>query len=211
MRYILFGAGLFIMSLGISLVTKANLGTSPISSVPYVLSLKFNLSFGQFTFIVNGLFILLEIVLLNKKFPKKQYFQIAVTVLFGFFVDVAMDLLFFINPSLYGQKILVLSGGCVVLALGIRMQVSANVIINCAEGLVQIIAEKTGKEFGTVKIAFDMALVTLALVISLVVFGTIMGLREGTLVCALTVGLITKLFKKIFQNLAAPLRRRAHR
>lgn len=39
-RYILFLIGLFINSLGVSLVTKANLGTSPISSIPYVLNLK---------------------------------------------------------------------------------------------------------------------------------------------------------------------------
>lgn len=38
-RYILFLIGLFINSLGVSLVTKANLGTSPISSIPYVLKL----------------------------------------------------------------------------------------------------------------------------------------------------------------------------
>ena len=39
-RYLIFLVGLFISSLGVSLVTKANLGTSPISSIPYVLSLN---------------------------------------------------------------------------------------------------------------------------------------------------------------------------
>ena len=42
-RYILFFIGVFINSFGISVITKADLGTSPISSVPYVLSLNFSL------------------------------------------------------------------------------------------------------------------------------------------------------------------------
>ena len=41
-RYVIFLIGLFVNSLGVSLITKASLGTSPISSIPYVLSLKFS-------------------------------------------------------------------------------------------------------------------------------------------------------------------------
>ena len=50
-RYIIFLIGLFVNSLGVSLITKANLGTSPISSIPYVLSLNFPLTLGNFTII----------------------------------------------------------------------------------------------------------------------------------------------------------------
>ena len=48
-RYIVFIIGLFINSMGVSLITKADLGTSPISSIPYVLSLNFPFSLGEFT------------------------------------------------------------------------------------------------------------------------------------------------------------------
>ena len=48
-RYIVFLLGLFINSMGVGLITKANLGTSPISAIPYVLSLRFSLSLGEFT------------------------------------------------------------------------------------------------------------------------------------------------------------------
>ena len=40
-RYLFFIAGLFVNAFGISLIIKANLGSSPISSLPYTLSLKF--------------------------------------------------------------------------------------------------------------------------------------------------------------------------
>ena len=52
-RYLLFLAGLFVNALGVSLVTKASLGTSPISSIPYVLSLNYPLTLGNFTIIFS--------------------------------------------------------------------------------------------------------------------------------------------------------------
>ena len=48
-RYLIFLVGLFVNSLGVSLITKVNLGTSPISSIPYVLSLNFPFTLGNFT------------------------------------------------------------------------------------------------------------------------------------------------------------------
>ena len=194
LRYTIFGAGLFIMALGISLITKANLGTSPISGVPYVLSLKFNPSFGLFTFIISSFFILLEIILLRKEFPKKQYLQIFVTLFLGLFIDLSMTLLFFVKPILYIQKIFVLLIGCAVLAFGIHLQLTAEVLINSGEGLVRAIARKTGKSFGTIKIIFDLTLAGSACIISLFEFEMIKGLREGTLISAILVGFLTKFF-----------------
>ena len=54
LRYVFFFLGLAVNSFGIAFITKSALGTSPISSVPYVCSLFFEgISFGAFTFIVN--------------------------------------------------------------------------------------------------------------------------------------------------------------
>ncbi|GHU86728.1 membrane protein [Spirochaetia bacterium] len=185
------------MALGISLITKSNLGTSPISSVPFVLSLKFNPSFGWFTFIISSFFILLEIILLRKEFPRKQYLQIFVTLLLGLFIDFSMALLSFVKPDLYVQKILVLLTGCTVLAFGIHIQLRADVLINSGEGLVRAIAQKTGKPFGNIKIIFDLTLAGSACIISLFEFGMIKGLREGTLISAILVGFLTKFFGNI--------------
>ena len=46
-------AALFIMSLGIALSTKADLGVSPISCTPYVLSLALPLSMGTITILMH--------------------------------------------------------------------------------------------------------------------------------------------------------------
>jgi len=200
-RYSIFLTGLFFMGLGVSLTTKANLGTSPISSVSYVLSLKFPITFGQFTFLLTLLFFLIEWIILRKEFPKEQYLQVFVAYLLGIFVDIGMNLFSFLDPFVYYQKIIVLLLGCLVLALGVYLQVSANVIINPGEGVVKAIAVKTGRKFGSVKVMFDCTLVLIAVILSFAFFGSLNGLREGTFISALLVGQLTKLYDSILIQL----------
>lgn len=199
-RYFILIAGLFFMGLGVSITTKSNLGTSPISSVPYVLSMIFSLSFGQFTFLLSLLFLLVEIIILRKDFPKEQFLQVLVGPFFGLFVDLGMYMFSFLNPNLYIEKIIVLLIGCAVVALGVYLQVVANVIINPGEGVVKTIANKTGKKFGTIKIIFDSTLFIISAVISFFAFGTIKGLREGTIISAILVGNIIKIYSSIYKH-----------
>ena len=98
-RYIVFLIGLFINSLGVSLVTKADLGTSPISSVPYVLSLNFPFTLGQFTIAFSLLLILIQLLILRRNFKMEHLLQIPISILFGYFIDLTMMLLFFVNPD----------------------------------------------------------------------------------------------------------------
>lgn len=82
-RYLIFILGLFVNSLGVSLITKANLGTSPISSIPYVLSLNFPLSLGNFTVIFSLLLIFLQLLILGRNFKSEHVLQIPVSFAFG--------------------------------------------------------------------------------------------------------------------------------
>jgi len=187
-RCLLLLCGLFLMGLGISLVTRSTLGTSPISSVPYVLSLAFPVTFGGFTVAITLLFFFVEIAIIGKEFPRPQYFQILIALLLGTFVDVGMFLSAGVQPVIYPEQIAVVLLGSAVLALGIFLQITANVILNPGEGLVRAIAEKTHRRFGVVKVIFDTTLVTSAAVISFAAFGRIDGLREGTVISAVLVG-----------------------
>jgi len=205
-KYFLFVVGLFFMGLGISLTTKSNLGTSPISSVAYVMSMIFSVTFGQFTFLLSLIFILIEIIILRKEFPKEQFLQVLVGPFFGFFVDLGMVIFAFVNPDFYVGKIIALLLGCIILAWGIYLQIAANVIINPGEGVVKAIALKAGKEFGIIKIIFDSTLVLIAAVISICVFGTIKGLREGTIVSAILVGYFTKILSGVFKRFHPAIR-----
>jgi uncharacterized protein len=189
-RYAILILGLFFMGLGISLITKSTLGTPPISSIPYVLCLIYPVTFGALTFIFSLIFLIGEIFLLGKKFPRDQYPQIFVGFFLGLFVDLGMLIVSSIQPTYYLLQLVVLLIGCIILALGIYLQVSANVLMNPGEGLVQIIAVKTRIRFGIIKIIFDSVLVSGAIIISLVNFGTLNGIREGTIISAALVGYI---------------------
>ena len=107
-RYIVFLIGLFINSLGVSLITKANLGTSPISSIPYVLSLNFPFTLGQFTIAFSLLLILIQLAILRRNFKAEHVLQIPISILFGWFIDLTMGMLFFVRPHGYISSLIYL-------------------------------------------------------------------------------------------------------
>lgn len=199
-RYLIFLVGLLLMGLGIALTTKSTLGTTPISSVPYVMSLITPFTFGQLTFMLGMACIVIQIAILRKDFTKDQYLQLFVSPFFGFFVDLGMFIFSFIIPDYYIEKLLCVVLGSIILALGVYLQVFAGVIINPGEGVVKAIAGKLGKDFGTIKILFDWLLVIIALIISLSSLGGIEGVREGTLISAFLVGYFVKIFNKAFER-----------
>lgn len=86
-RYLLLCAGLAIMTFGVAFSIKASLGTSPISSVPYVVSLFAPLTVGTATIVMHCVFILLQILILRRQYHPIQLMQLPVAVLFGYLTD----------------------------------------------------------------------------------------------------------------------------
>lgn len=201
-RYLIFLIGLFISSLGVSFITKADLGTSPISSIPYVLSLGFPLTLGNFTIIFNVLLVLLQICILGKDFKKTDLLQIIVAVLFGYFIDWTMLLLGWLHPDAYLAKIISLFIGCLILALGVYFEVFAGVIMLPGESFVRAITIRWKTDFGNTKVCFDASMTIVAVIISLVLFHSLKGVREGTVIAALVVGIIAKAYGKLLQRIA---------
>ncbi len=195
-RYFIFLIGIIFNAIGVAITTSANLGTTPISSLPYVLSLAFPYSFGAFTFVFNILLVLGQAALLRKEFQKIQYLQIAATFVFSFFIDMTMLVMNLIPNFHYIQQFAFLIIGCAMLGIGICLEVYANVMYIPGEGLVKAITHRLDKEFGVIKVCFDVSLVTAALVTSIICMDEIAGLREGTIFGALTVGLMARFFIK---------------
>lgn len=197
-RYAFFLAGLFVNSLGVAFITKADLGTSPISSVPYVLSLGFPFTLGQFTVAFNLLIIALQVLILRKEFQLFQLMQLPVIFLFGYFIDFSMDhILFWMHPEVYFLKVVFLLAGCAILGFGVFMEVAANVLMLPGEALTNAIHLKSGKEFGLIKICVDSSMAGSAIIISLAIFGSIAGIREGTAVAAFLVGYLSRFFCRV--------------
>lgn len=195
-RYLIFLVGLFVNSLGVSLITKANLGTSPISSIPYVLSLNFPFTLGNFTIFFSIFLIVLQLIILRKNFKLEHILQIPVSIIFGYFIDLTMILFFWVNPEAYIMKIVYLLMGCLILGVGVYMEVLADVVMLPGESFVRAIVLTWKTNFGTTKICFDVSMSVIAVVLSFVFAGRLAGVREGTVIAALLVGFIARLIGK---------------
>ena len=198
-----FADGVVINSFGIAFITKAALGTSPISSLPYVLSLAFPLSLGGFSFIMNMLFIAAQFILMRGVIKPVQLLQILVNVVFSSAIDVSMSLLGWLNPSGIAARCLSLLAGCVILAFGVALEVAPGVLLVPGEGMVHALAYRTHARFGSVKVAFDLTLMLSAAALSLILFGRFNGIGAGTVVSALLVGRFVNLFNRCFKPLSA--------
>lgn len=201
LRYLFFTLGLLINSFGIAFITKSSLGTSQISSLPYVLSLRFPLSFGGFTFLMNTVFILIQIAIQRRDFPPVQLLQIAANVLFSGFIDVSMAALNWLHPAGWLARGGCMLLGCAILACGISIEIAPDVITVPGEGIVRVLAQATGKDFGRVKLAFDVTLIVIASALSLLFFGRLQGVGIGTVVSALVVGPFVSLFGRVLPGL----------
>lgn len=205
-RYALFIVSLFISAIGVAFTKYAGLGVSPISSVSNVMNLRIPaVSMGTWLIIWNCILILGQIAVLRSKFRPVQLLQVPLSFLFGFFTDIGMFLVSFIPAENYPVRFVLMVTGVAVLGFGIALSVIANVIMNSGEAFVQAVSCTINKDFGNVKIVFDVTNVLLSLLLSLAFFNfTIVGTREGTLISAVMTGVFVKLFRKM---LAEPMER----
>ena len=202
-RYIIFLYGLMVISFGISIITKASLGTSPITSIPYSLSLIFtNLTLGNWTILFSILLVALQLVMLGKDADRINILlQIVVSFVFGYFIDFAMMCMQWFEPEMYVLKVVSVVLGCFILAIGVYLQLVANVVMVPGDGFVYALTMKLRKDYGKVRITSDMTMVIIAAVIGLIGLGTLGGVREGTIISALLVGFIARQYMKRFTRL----------
>ena len=206
-RYLLFIISLLFAAFGVAVTKHAELGVSPISSTANVMSCRFTvLSLGVWLILWNCVLILGQILILRRKFQPVQLLQVPLSLLFGWFTDLGMACVAAIPVPNYPVRLLLVLCGTVLLGFGISLSVIANVILNSGEAFVKAISDVTGKNFGDLKIGFDVCCVVLSLLLSLLFFhGKIIGTREGTILTALLTGLVVQRFVRLLQP---PLERR---
>lgn len=202
-RYSLFLLSIVTVGTGITMITQTGLGTTAVTSIPYVLSRLTALSFGTLTMLFNIFWVFLQWSILRNRFEKKQFLQFFVGPVLGMTIDGSAFLLGPLAPDFYIGQIIYLIIGSIVLAFGVFMQIEAAVIYNPVEGIVYAIAQVINKQFGDIKVTFDFVLVLIAAVLSFLTLGTIVGLREGTILSALLIGPMTNVFQSLFSKKVA--------
>ena len=197
-RYVIYLISLFFISLGASLSIKANLGTSPLICIPYVSSLISNLSIGTTCFFFNILLIAIQIILLRSGFEKRQYLQIIIGTIFSVFIDFTLMLVNFLVPVDYFSQIILLLTSCVVMAFGVLLGIKTEVVYLPGDGFIVAMSKAFKKEFGKIKPYCDVSFVIIAASLSVIFLGYIAGVREGTVISAIIIGPIVRIFKKYF-------------
>ena len=194
-RLLMFFTGIFLMTFGIALSCKADLGTSPISSLPWVLSMFQPWSLGMITIVMNIVLIFLQPLILQALYVRELVGQLVTTLVFGYSIDFSMGLLDWFVPASMLEQWLACLLSIIVLALGIFLEVRAKIFLVAGEGVVSVLAFVTHKQFSLIKNCFDITLVTVAVAISLLEFGTLKGVGAGTVVAAVLVGRCVHLYE----------------
>ncbi|WP_296804572.1 YitT family protein [uncultured Methanobrevibacter sp.] len=205
-RICLFTVGLFIMSVGVAFSIVSMLGTTPISSISYSLTLITNINIGITTFLFNAALIFIQMIILRSRFRKKRLLQFINCVLFGYFTDLALYIVSFVpfdNIILYSVLFLIIS--IFLIAFGIFIYMPANIAPLPGEGCVEAVAIVTNWRFSTIKIAFDATMVVISLILCGLFYTNVFGaINIGTVISAFMVGFtlrqISNAYAKITGN-----------
>lgn len=173
---------------GTAFMSLSHLGTASISAPMLALSKFTPLSFGTWFFILNGLYFIVQLLLLRRNFPRSGWLQIPVTFYASVMLDVWVHLLHPVADAMtvnYGGKLLVAVIGMLIVAVSLSLVVAANVLYMPADGIVNAMAAVFGLRFSTVKLGFDLFCVIVTVVLTLAFLDNFDTVREATLISAL--------------------------
>ena len=200
-QHVLLLISLFVMTIGVAVCVRSMLGSSVISTLPYVFETAGRqipgvprLTIGQYTYLMNGLLVVGQLCVLRRRFEAVQLFQLLVGFVFGSLIDVNMWLTTWLEPTTLWMQIVAQVAGCTFLGLGIALEVRCGSVTMPGEGFPVAVSAVTGIEFAKVKIGVDTALVVLAVAAGYAFFGTwqwhIVGI--GTLFAMVYVGMVVR-------------------
>lgn len=199
-QHLLLCISLFVMTFGVAICVRSALGSSVISTIPFVLTLAGEsdkirpLSIGEWTYVMNFLLVGLQILILRKRFEPVQLFQLIIGFLFGWLLDINMLLTSYLPmEGIYMQAIAQLVG-CTILGIGIAFEIKCGSVTMPGEGLPAAICKISGAPFGKIKIIVDISLVLIAVVLGFIFFSKwvwqVVGI--GTLFAMIYVGMAVK-------------------
>ena len=199
-RYLLFIVGLFIASMGVAFLTKAGLGTSPVSSLPYSMSLISNLlTFGGWLNLLSVIQITVQVIILRSRCNKVEIIiQTILAFIYGYLTNLSCWIIKRIEIHSYPMQIVFMLLGCIILAFGIWVQLKGNVAMLPGEAMNRAISTVTGKRYENVKIFFDIFYIAASAVICLLFLGNLEGVREGSIIAAVLVGNIIKFYNRVY-------------
>ena len=198
-RIIMYFVGMFIMTLGISMAVKSDLGVAPVSSIPYTITCIWGMEMGKATMLFYVVLVLIQILMLRKNFKWKNLLQVIIGVVFGYFTTFSNYLFSYLpTPENLVIRIIMILGSTFFIAVGLFFYLPADLVPLAPDGLTHNISKVSKIEFGKVKVVFDVSLVTVSLIACLIALHTPGSVGIGTVVAAFLVGTIVGLLNKLF-------------
>ena len=201
LQILVYVVGMFILAIGLTLNTKANLGVSPIISVPYSISQITGLNFGDLTFVVYAIFVVVQIIihirLKNHKRIVSEILQLPLSLIFTRLLNIFST--YIPTAQNLGIRFIVLTLAIICTGVGAAMSLSMQLVPNPGDGIVQSLAEGFNKSVGLTKNLFDCFNLCITLCISIFIAHQIVGVGIGTLIAVLGVGRVIALFHHIFE------------
>lgn len=198
-RIPMYFIGLFVMTIGIALSVKSNLGVSPVSSIPYTMTCVWGIEMGKATILFHMVLVLIQILLLRKKFKPVQLLQVLVGVVFGYFTTFCNYMVSFLpTPENLAIRIIMVLASTVFVAFGIFLYLPADLIPLAGEGCMQAVSSVTHIEFSKVKIGFDCTMVLVSAITCLTVLHNLGSVGVGTIIAAILVGTLVGIINRAF-------------
>lgn len=202
LRILVYVVGMFILALDLTLNTKANLGVSPIISVPYSISQITGLNFGDLTFVVYAMFVVVQIIihirLKNHKRIASDILQLPLSLIFTRLLNIFT--VHIPTSQNLGIRFIILTFAIICTGIGAAMSLSMQIVPNPGDGIVQALAERFDKSVGITKNLFDCLNLSITLCISLFIAHQIVGVGIGTVIAVVGVGRVIALFNHIFES-----------
>ena len=190
------------MAFGVAFSIKSTFGTTPISSIAYSLALCTGIDIGITTFIFNAALVFIQMIILRSKFKKKRLLQFINCILFGYFTDVTLYIVYSMNiPDNLFINIILIFLSIFLIALGIFIYMPADIAPLPGEGCVESIAIVTGWRFSSIKIAFDTTMVIIAFVMCYLFYtNPFESVNVGTVISAFLVGFTLRQIAKLYNQ-----------
>ena len=190
---------LFVMTIGIALSVKSNLGVSPVSSIPYTITCVWGIEMGKATILFHIVLVLIQLLLLRKKFRPVQLLQILIGIVFGYFTTFCNYLISFLpTPDNLGIRIFMVLANTVFVAFGIFLYLPADLIPLAGEGCMQAVSSVTKIKFFKVKIGFDCTMVLVSAITCLTILHSLGSVGVGTVIAAVLVGTLVGMINRLF-------------
>ena len=188
-RLLYYFGGFFVMTIGIALSVKSNLGVSPVSSIPYTMTCVWGIEMGIATIIFHAVLVLIQILILRKRFKPINLLQVVVGIVFGYFTTFCNYLATFLpSTDNIAMRIVLMLVSTVFIAVGIFFYLPANLIPLAGEGVMQAVSDVTKIEFSKVKIGFDCSMVIISVITCLICIHSLGSVGVGTVIAAFLVG-----------------------